>query len=76
MASWGTAEHGDAELLFVALAAGGDRDGRHDRADEPDLDGVDVVRLREGPAGTGVLHLFEEVLLERRHMAERLDVDG
>ncbi len=71
-----TLEHGDAQALLVAGAAGGDRHRGHDGSDEAHLHRVDVLGLGEGTAGARVRHLGEEVLLEGLHAAERLVVGG
>src|ERR1035438_4511876 len=61
---FGTLEHLDAESLFMTLAARSHGNGRHDRADKPDLHRLQIhTRFGNRAPGTGVLHLFEEVLL-------------
>ena len=67
-------EHLDAERLFVALAAGGDRDRGLDGADETDLHRFEIVRLGDRAAGAGVFELLEKMFLEGLDIAEGFDI--
>ena len=58
----------------MALAPGRHGHRRPDRADEADLDRVEVLRLRDVPCGPPIVHLLEEVLLEGLLAAEGFDV--
>ena len=56
-------QHLATQRLLVRGAAGGHRDRRLDRAEEPDLDAVDTFRLRDLAAVAAVGDGFEEEAL-------------
>jgi hypothetical protein len=71
------AEHGQAEgFLVVTAAACGDRDGGHDRPQEPDLHRLELIGFGDGTARACVLHLDEEVFQVGSDSAKGFDVSG
>ncbi len=64
-------EHLDAQSLFVAFATRGYRNGRHDGANEPDLDRVHLFGFGDRSARPRVFHLQQEVPLEGLRATER-----
>ncbi len=67
-------EHLDAQTLFVAFATRGYRNGRHDGADEPDLDRVYLFGFGNRSTRPRVFHLQQEVPLEGLRATERNQV--